>query len=65
MEHPIATASPKGLNSKIMTIKRKAGDFRNPSNFTTAIYFHCGGFDVYPRSSALETECRSRRTRVR
>jgi hypothetical protein len=33
----------RGLNSRIMSIKRKAGGFRNPSNFTTAIYFHCGG----------------------
>jgi hypothetical protein len=31
------------LNSKIMSIKRKAGGFRNPSNLTTAIYFHRGG----------------------
>ncbi len=37
------------LNSKIMSIKRKAGGFRNQSNFTTAIYFHCGGLDLYPR----------------
>jgi hypothetical protein len=29
----------------IMSIKRKAGGFCNPSNFTTAIYFHCGGLD--------------------
>ena len=32
----------RGLNSKIVSIKRNAGGFRNPSNFTTAIYFHCG-----------------------
>ena len=25
-----------------MSIKRKASGFRNASNFTTAIYFHCG-----------------------
>ena len=30
-----------------MSIKRKAGGFRNPANFTTAIYFHCGGLDLY------------------
>jgi transposase len=39
----------EGLNKKIMSIKRKAGRFRNPSNLTTAIYFHCGGLDLYPR----------------
>ena len=47
--HPITNGVAEGLNSKIMSIKRKAGGFRNPSNFTTAIYFHCGGLDLYPR----------------
>jgi transposase len=49
VKHPITNGVAEGLNSKIMTIKRKAGGFRNPSNFTTAIYFHCGGLDPYPR----------------
>ena len=40
--HPITNGVAEGLNSKIMSIKRKAGGFRNPSHFTTAIYFHCG-----------------------
>ena len=47
--HPITNGVAEGLNSKIMSIKRKAGGFRNPSHFTTAIYFHCGGLDLYPR----------------
>ena len=38
----------EGLNSKIMTIKRKCCGFRNMDNFKTAIYFHCGGLDLYP-----------------
>ena len=45
VKHPITNGVAEGLNSKIMSIKRKAGGFRNPSNFTTAIYFHCGGLD--------------------
>lgn len=49
VKHPITNGVAEGLNSKIMSIKRKAGGFRNPSNFTTAIYFHCGGLDLYPR----------------
>ena len=49
VKHPITNGVTEGLNSKIMSIKRKAGGFRNPSNFTTAIYFHCGGLDLYPR----------------
>jgi transposase len=49
VKHPITNGVAEGVNSKIMGIKRKAGGFRNPSNFTTAIYFHCGGLDLYPR----------------
>src|SRR5207302_4283744 len=49
VKHPITNGVAEGLNSKIMSIKRKAGGFRNASNFTTAIYFHCGGLDSYPR----------------
>jgi transposase len=49
VKHPITNGVAEGLNSKIMSIKRKAGGFRNPQNFTTAIYFHCGGLDLYPR----------------
>jgi hypothetical protein len=36
------------LNSKIMSVKRKVGSFRNPDHFTIAIYFHRGGLDLYP-----------------
>ena len=47
--HPITNGVAEGLNSKIMSIKRKCCGFRNPENFKTAIYFHCGGLDLYPR----------------
>lgn len=49
VQHPITNGVAEGLNSKIMSIKRKAAGFRNPQHFTTAIYFHCGGLDLYPR----------------
>jgi transposase len=49
VKHPITNGVAEGLNSKIMSIKRKAGGFRNAAHFTTAIYFHCGGLDLYPR----------------
>ncbi|MBP7620841.1 MAG: transposase [Gemmatimonadales bacterium] len=39
----------EGSNSKIMSIKRKACGFRNAEHFTIAIYFHCGGLELYPR----------------
>lgn len=47
--HRITNAVAEGLNSKIMTIKRKACGYRNRENFKTAIYFFCGGLDLYPR----------------
>ena len=46
--HFITNAVAEGLNSKIMSIKRRAGGFHNGGNFKTAIYFHCGGLDLYP-----------------
>lgn len=47
--HWITNAVSEGLNSKIMSLKRRASGFRNPDSFKTAIYFHCGGLDMDPR----------------
>jgi len=47
-KHPITNGVAEGLNSKIMSIKRRAGGFRNVENFKAAIYFHCGGLSLYP-----------------
>lgn len=47
--HGITNAVAEGLNSKIMSIKRRVGGFRNRENFKTAIFFYCGGLDLYPR----------------
>jgi len=46
--HGITNAVSEGLNSAIQTIKKRAGGYRNVENFKTAIYFHCGGLDLYP-----------------
>ena len=46
--HRITNAVSEGLNSAIQTIKKRAGGYRNVENFKTAIYFHCGGLDLYP-----------------
>ena len=48
-QHPITNGVAEGLNSKIMTIKRRACGFRNKHHFKTAIYFYCGGLNLYPR----------------
>ncbi len=47
--HQITNAVAEGLNSKIMSIKRRACGYRNKENFKTAIYFFCGGLDLCPR----------------
>ena len=48
LKHRITNATTEGLNSKIQWIKYTARGFRNRENFKTAIYFHCGGLDLYP-----------------
>ncbi|MGH8760143.1 MAG: ISL3 family transposase [Burkholderiales bacterium] len=47
--HQVTNGVAEGLNSKIMAIKRRACGYRNPEHFKTAIYFFCGGLDLYPR----------------
>ena len=49
--HRITNAVAEGLNSKIATIQKRACGFRNRDNFKTAVYFHCGGLDLYPTSA--------------
>ena len=51
--HPITNAASEGLNSKIQTIKKMAYGFRNRDHFKTAIYFHCGGLDLYPATHGI------------
>lgn len=46
--HRVTNAVAEGLNSKIMTIKRRAGGYRNKEHFKIVIYFYCGGLDLYP-----------------
>jgi len=48
-KHGVTNGVSESINSTLMTIKRLVGGFRNPDNFKTAIYFHCGGLDLHPR----------------
>ncbi len=50
--HRITNATAEGINSKIQTIKLMACGYRNREHYKTAIYFHCGGLDLYPRPEA-------------
>ena len=47
-KHPITNAVAEGLNSKIATVQKRACGFRNHDNFKIAVYFHCGGLNLYP-----------------
>jgi transposase len=51
-KHHISNATAEGLNSKIQMVKEMACGFRNRDHYKTAIYFHCGGLDMYPRLEA-------------
>ncbi len=48
MKHRITNAVSEGINSMIQTIKKMACGFRNRDHFKLAIFFHCGGLDLYP-----------------
>ena len=47
--HRISNAMAEGLNSKIATIQKRACGYRNASHFKIAVYFHCGGLDLWPQ----------------
>ena len=49
----ITNAVSEGINSKIQTIKKMAYGFRNKEHFKTAIYFHCGGLNLYPTTHRI------------
>jgi transposase len=46
--HRITNAASEGINSKIQAIKHQAYGFRNRDHFKIAIWFHCGGLDLFP-----------------
>ena len=49
-KHRITNAVAEGLNSKIATVQKRACGYRNSNNFKIAVYFHCGGLNLYPAS---------------
>jgi transposase len=48
---PITNAATEALNSKIQWIKYTARGFGSREGYRRAIYFHCGGLDLYPHES--------------
>ena len=51
--HRITNAGLEAINTKIQQVKRRSRGFRNRERFKLAIYFHCGGLDLYPAGVAL------------
>ncbi len=51
LRHHLTNAGLEGINAVIQGIKKTARGFRNAEHFKTAIYFHCGGLDLYPHES--------------
>ena len=48
LHHRITNAASESINAKIQWVKYTARGYRNKQNFINAIYFHCGGLDMYP-----------------
>lgn len=48
LRHRKTNAVSEGVNSMIQTIKKMACGFRNREHFKPAIFFHCGGLNLYP-----------------
>lgn len=51
--HRITNAGLEAINTKIQGVKARSRGFRNRERFRMAIYFHCGGLDLYPAGAAL------------
>ncbi|NOR66688.1 MAG: ISL3 family transposase [Woeseiaceae bacterium] len=47
-KHRITNAGAESINAKIQMVKYMSRGFRNRQRFRNAIYFHCGGLDLYP-----------------
>ena len=51
--HRITNAGLEAVHTKIQQVKRRSRGFRSRERFKMAIYFHCGGLDLYPAGAAL------------
>jgi transposase len=51
--HRITNAASESLNSRIQAIQVSARGYHNRDHFKIAIYFHCGGLDLYPTTHSI------------
>jgi transposase len=52
-KHHITNAGAEAINAKIQAVKYMSRGFRNRERFRNAIYFHCGGLDLYPEGARI------------
>lgn len=48
LRHGLTNASLEAVNATIQWVKKTVRGFRNTEHFKIAVYFHCGGLDLYP-----------------
>jgi transposase len=51
VRHGLTNAGLEAVNAVIQWVKKTARGFRNAEHFKIAIYFHCGGLNLYPHES--------------
>ena len=51
LQHRLTDASLEAVSATIRWVKKAARGFRNMEHFKTAIYFYCGGLDLYTHES--------------
>jgi len=54
LKYRITNSLSEALNAQVEKIKRMACGYRNREHYRTAIYFYCGGLDLYPRMKNCE-----------
>lgn len=48
LTHRVTNTGLEIVNATIQLVKKTVRGFRTVEHFKTAIYFHCGGPDLYP-----------------
>lgn len=51
LRHRLTHAGLEAVHATIQWVKKTARGFRHVEHFKTAIYFDCGGLDLYPHES--------------
>ena len=51
--HRLTNAGSESLNSRIQAVRTAARGYRNREHLKTAIFFHCGGLNLYPTTHSI------------